>query len=276
MLVRFIINSKKNYKFMEKNYYFVIGQKNLDVVEAIKLLEAYHLPYRCLESPYIFTKTEEDALKQQGYEPYYVHVTYRSFPDGEEKFDSSFLYRLIGLLGKTFSDWQYDVMTYCEKPFAKEWSNRLRGFVIRGCSRAYIEKLQAENRKALGFNDKAEETAIQAVDEAMKRFSSNRDCLIVHWDYKPESSEFESFLPVLDRVFWLQNFVNVLIVTPECALYYGYRNIACDMVTLGTATACVTDNMTDFLYSIAHHRMDEAERFMQTKTAELRNAGLLW
>lgn len=261
---------------MEKNYYFVIGQKNLDVVEAIKLLEAYHLPYRCLEDPYIFTKTEEDALKQQGYEPYYVHVTYRSFPDGEEKFDSSFLYRLIGLLGKTISDWQYNVMTYCEKPFAKEWSNRLRGFVIRGWSRSYIERLQAENRKALGFNDKAEETAIQAVAEAMRRFSSNRDYLIVHWDYKPKHSEFEAFLPVLDRVFWWQNFVNVLIVTPECALYYGYRDIARDMVTFATATACVTDNMTDFLYSIAHHRMDEAERFMQTKTAELRNAGLLW
>ena len=104
----------------------------------------------------------------------------------------------------------------------------------------------------------------------------NRDYLIVHWDYKPESSEFESFLPVLDRVFWLQNFVNVLIETPKCALYYGYRDIACDMVAFATATACVMDNMTNFLYSIAHHRMDEAERFMQTKTAELRNAGLLW
>ena len=261
---------------MKKNYYFVIGQKDLDVVEAIKLLEAYHLPYRCLETPYIFTKTEENELKQKGYEPYYVHVSYRSFPDEEEKFDSSFLYRLIGLLNKTISDWQRDVMTYCERPFEKEWSNRLRGFVIRGCSRSYIEKLQAENRKALGFDDKAEEMAIQAVDEAMKRFSSNRDYLIVHWDYKPQSSEFEAFLPVLDRVFWLQNFVNVLIVTSECALYYGYRNIAWDMVTFGTATACVTDNITDFLYSIAHHRMEDAEKFLKPKTAELRNLGLLW
>lgn len=261
---------------MGKNYYFVIGQKDLDVVEAIKLLDAYHLPYRCLESPYIFTKTEEDALKQQGYEPYYVHVTYRSFPDEEEKFDSSFLYRLIGLLNKTIWDWQHDVMIYCERPFEKEWSNRLRGFVIRGCSRSYIEKLQAENRKALGFDNKAEERAIQAVDEAMKRFSSNRDYLIVYWDYDPESSEFESFLPVLDRVFWLQNFVNVLIETPKCALYYGYRDIACDMVAFATATACVMDNMTNFLYSIAHHRMEDAEKFLKTKTAELRKAGLLW
>ena len=47
---------------MEKNYYFVIGQRNLMVVEAIKLLVEHKLPFKCLEAPYIFTKDEEDEL----------------------------------------------------------------------------------------------------------------------------------------------------------------------------------------------------------------------
>ncbi len=261
---------------MEKNYYFVIGQKNLDVVEAIKLLDAHHLPYQCLEAPYIFTKNEEFELRQQGYEPHYINVAYRSCLLKKEEFNNSFLYQLLDFLGKPISDWRFDVMTYCEWPFEKEWANRLRSFVIRGCLRAYIEKLQAENRKALGFDDVAETTAEQAVAEAIKRFSSNRDYLIVHWNYFSKDSNFENFLPVLDRVFWLQNFVNVLIVTPECALYYGYRDIAREIVSFCTGTACINDNMTDFLYPIARHRMEDAEKFLKTKTAELRKAGLLW
>ena len=63
--------------FDMKNYYFVIGKKNLMVVEAVKLLIEHKLPFKCLEAPYIFTKDEEDELIAQGFVPYYVGVAYR-------------------------------------------------------------------------------------------------------------------------------------------------------------------------------------------------------
>lgn len=263
---------------MEKNYYFVIGQKNLMVAEAVKFLQEKNAPFRCLEEPYIFNKDEEDALINQGYVPYYVNVAYRSSYDGYYQINDSFLYKLYQMFGVSSAtiDWHYDVMMFCLGTLTWNWSANLQRFVQLGYDKGYVQKMQTENRLALGIDEQAEQTAEQAVNEALKNAVKPYDYLVVRWNYPAKNCDLETFLPVLDRVFWVQHFVNVLIITPDNAFYYGYKNVALDIFQNANCSTFYFGITSGAFYPLNEDSIGRAVQFIRQKTAELKKTGLLW
>lgn len=261
---------------MEKNYYFVIGQRNLMVVEAIKLLVEHKLPFKCLEAPYIFTKDEEDELIAQGFVPYYVGVAYR----GDcyyHKITDAFLYKLLVMLNKGISDWPLAVLEYCcgNSHLGRGCVN-VQDLIMGGYKRQEIEHLQTENRKALGFDEKAEASAQQALDEALAKAPQQPEYLVVNWDFKVSDVSFEGFLPILDRVFWLQRFVNVVIFAQNCAFYFGYQRIArALMPKWGCSSFCFGQCSAALYASDDVHKAWVAE-CLAAETAKLKAEGLLW
>ena len=263
---------------MKKNYYFVIGQKNLMVAEAVKLLQENNAPFRCLEEPYIFTKDEEDELIKQGYEPYYVNVAYRSSYDGYYQINDSFLYKLYQMLEKkcTIYDMHYDVMMLCLGTYTWDWLANLRRFIQLGYAKTYVQKMQTENRLALGIDEQAEKMAEQAVNEALKNSVKPYDYLVVRWNYPVKNCDFECFLPVLDRVFWVQHFVNVLILTPNNAFYYGGQKTALEIFRNANCSTFCFEFSAGALYTLNEDSVNRAVKVLQDKTTELRKTGLLW
>ena len=263
---------------MNKNYYFVIGKKSIMVAEAIKLLQEHHVPFKCLDDPYIFDKNEEDELMRQGYVPYYVNVAYRSSCDVYYQINDSFLYKLYQLLEKrcVMSDTHYDAMMFCVGTYTWDWSANLRRFVQIGYAKTYVQKMQAENRLALGIDEQAEHLAELAVSEALKNVTKNNDYLIIRWNYPAKNCDLETFLPVLDRVFWVQHFVNVLIITPDNAFYYGYKNVALDIFQNANCSTFYFGITSGAFYPLNEDSIGRAVQFIRQKTAELKKTGLLW
>ena len=260
---------------MEKKYYFVIGAKNVVIAEAVKVLEEKGAAFRQLDPPYIFTQDEVIDLQMQGYTLVYLGVTYRSENKEYMQITDSPLYKVLQLTGSEFSitDRQYMAMDYYLGKFRFDWAVNLRKLIAAGWSKEEIVRLQRQNREALGFDEEAENTAQKAVDQAL---SGKTDFLVVEWNYKNESTDFENWLPILDRIFWIQNFVNVLIITPHNAAYYGYGRIAAQIGSCASLTSCSGGNLAQFLYPLAENDKCRAVDLLKTETALLRKNGLLW
>ncbi len=261
---------------MEKKYYFVIGAKNVVIAEAVKVLEEKGAAFRQLDPPYIFTQDEVDDLQKQGFTPVYLGVAYRSEDMEYTQITDSPLYKVLQLTGSQFNitDWQYMAMEYYLGKFRFDWSGNLRKLIAAGWSREDIVKLQRQNREALGFGEEAENTAQKAVEQAWS--GRKTDFLVIKWDYKNESTDFENWLPILDRVFWIQNFVNVLIITPHNAAYYGYGSIAEKIGSCASLTSCCGGNLAQFLYPLTYSDKCRAVNLLKTETALLRKNELLW
>lgn len=259
-----------------ENYYFVIGKKNLMVVEAVKLLIEHKLPFKCLEAPYIFTKDEEDELIAQGFVPYYVGVAYRD--DGSyNTITDAFLYKLLTMLHEGINDWPWAVLEYCcgNARLGRSCGN-IQDLIMGGCKRHEIERLQSENRKALGFDEQAELSAKQAIEKAMTNSPKHPEYLVVDWDFKAGDVSFEGFLPILDRVFWLQRFMNVVIFAKDCAFYFGYQVIArALMPKLGCSSFCFGQCSAALYAPDDVHKAWVAE-VLAAETAKLKAEGLLW
>lgn len=260
---------------MEKKYYFVIGAKNVVIAEAVKVLEEKGAAFRQLDPPYIFTQDEVADLEKKGYTLVYLGVTYRSENTEYMQITDSPLYKVLQLTGSEFSitDRQYMAMDYYLGKFRFDWAANLRKLIAAGWSKEDIVRLQRQNREALGFDEEAENTAQKAVDQAL---SCKTDFLVVEWNYKNESTDFENWLPILDRIFWIQNFVNVLIITPHNAAYYGYGRIAAQIGSCASLTSCSGGNLAQFLYPLAENDKCRAVDLLKTETALLRKNGLLW
>ena len=263
---------------MNKNYYFVIKKKGIMVVEAIKLLQEYHVPFKCLDDPYIFDKNEEDELMRQGYVPYYVNVAYRSSCDVYYQINDSFLYKLYQLLENrcVMSDTHYDAMMFCVGTYTWDWSANLRRFVQIGYAKTYVQKMQAENRLALGIDEQAEHLAELAVSEALKNVTKNNDYLIIRWNYPVKNCDFELFLPILDRVFWLQHFVNVLILTPNNAFYYGCQKVALEIFQNANCSTFYFGITSGAFYPLNEDSINRAINVLQEQKKKKKKAGLLW
>lgn len=263
---------------MEKNYYFVIGQKNIMVAEAIKILQKSNLPFKCLKEPYLFTKDEEDALVQQGYEPYYVNVAFRSAHNVYYQISDSFLYKLYQWNSdkKAISDKHYDAMMFCLGTVSWNWATNLQNLVRLCQNKAYIQQLQAENRLALGIDKQAEQTAEQAVHETLKNATKPYDCLVVRWNYPAQNCDIETFLPILDRVFWVQHFVNVLVVTQKNVFYYGYQKMAMEVFQKFGISGFFDGYACGAMYPLDEEKIESVGNFFAEKTADLRKNGLLW
>ena len=261
---------------MEKNYYFIIGQKNLMVAEAIKVLAENNLPFKCLERPYIFTKNEENELIAQGFVPYYVGVAYRDIIY-YDKLKDAFLCKLLWMLRKGISDWQFAVLEYCcGNPTLGRGGASLRDLIRSGYKRKEIELLQCENRKAMGFDAKVEAAAQQAVTEAIAKAPKQQDYLVVFWNFEVENVDFESFLPVLDRVFWLQRLMNVVIFAKNCAFYYGYRGIAKKLMFEWKMSSFCYGYCSGALYAQDEVHVANVVACLKQETAKLKAEGLLW
>lgn len=261
---------------MEKKYYFVIGAKNVVIAEAVKVLEEKGAAFCQLDPPYIFTRDEAVDLAMQGYTLVYLGVTYRSENTEYMQITDSPLYKVLQLTGSEFSitDRQYMAMDYYLGKFCFDWAANLRKLIAAGWSKEEIVRLQRQNREALGLGEEAEKTAQKAVDRALS--GKKTDFLVIEWNYKNESTDFENWLPVLDRVFWIQNFVNVLIITPYNAAYYGYGRIAAQIGSCASLTSCSGGNLAQFLYPLAENDKCRAVDLLKTETALLRKNGLLW
>lgn len=259
----------------QKKYYFVIGEKNLMVAEAIKLLTEYQLPFKCLEMPYIFTKDEEDELLAQGFVPYYVGVAYRN-NCSYDKISDAFLYQLLMMLDKPINDWQSAVLTYCCGNFASSWKLNLHDLIMSGQQRKDIERLQEENRRALGFDEQAELSAQQAVDEAMLKANKQENYLIIAWKYKAKYIDFEAFMPVLDRVFWRQRWINVVVFAENGAFYYGYNKIAEALLRKWKYTGFAAGCQSGALYAQDEEHKALIAEVLAAETAKLKDEGLLW
>ena len=263
---------------MEEKYYFVIGERNIVVAETIKVLESCGAAFRLLEKPYIFTRDEEEKLLEQGFKPVYIGVSYRSDTAEYNRVEDSVLYKALQYAKKEFSinDWQYMVMEYYLGRFHLDWSCNLRKLIAAGNSRKEIVKLQRQNREAIGFDEEAEKSAQVAVDEALNTAGRRNDFLVIKWNYQTEDSDFENWLPILDRVFWIQNFVNVLIITPYNAAYYGYGSIAFQIIACCNSTGCASGNLAEFLYPLSKDDILRTIRFLKKESSTLRKEGLLW
>lgn len=263
---------------MEKKYYFVIGKQNIVIAEAVKVLKNCGALFKLLNAPYIFTKTEEDKLLAQGYTPFYIGVTHRNNNEEYTRMEDSVLYKVLQYAKKEFliTDWHYMVMDYYLGKFRFDWSCNLRKLIAVGNTRKEIVKLQRQNREAIGFDEEAEKSAQVAVDEALNTAGRRNDFLVIKWNYQTEDSDFENWLPILDRVFWIQNFVNVLIITPTNAAYYGYGHIAFKIGGCCSKTSCTSGNMTQFLYPLNQDDILRAVRLLKKETTALRKEGLLW
>lgn len=261
---------------MEKRYYFVIGAKNVVIAEAVKVLEEKGAAFRQLDPPYIFTQDEAIDLVMQGYTLVYLGVAYRSEDMEYTRITDSPLYKVLQLTGSEYAatDWQYMAMDYYLGKFRFDWSGNLRKLIAAGWSKEDIVKLQRQNREALGFDEEVENTAQKAVDQALS--GRKTDFLVIKWDYKNESTDFENWLPVLDRIFWIQNFINVLIITPHNAAYYGYGRIAAQIGSCASLISCSDGNLAQFLYPLAENDKCRAVDLLKTETALLRKNGLLW
>lgn len=261
---------------MEKKYYFVIGAKNVVIAEAVKVLEEKGAAFRQLDPPYIFTQDEVDDLQKQGFTPVYLGVAYRSENMEYTRITDSPLYKVLQLTGSEHAatEWQYMAMEYYLGKLRFDWSGNLRKLIAAGWSKEDIVKLQRQNREALGFGEEAENTAQKAVEQAWS--GRKTDLLVIKWDYKNKSTDFENWLPVLDRVFWIQNFVNVLIITPSNAAYYGYRNIALNIIGCTGVSSSVGGSLAQILYPLAEENKQRIIKFLKTETALLRKNELLW
>lgn len=246
------------------------------VVEAIKLLIEHKLPFKCLEAPYIFTKDEEDELIAQGFVPYYVGVAYRD-DCYYQNIPEAFLYKLLTMLHGGISDWLWAVLEYCcGDPHQGRGCVNVQDLIMGGYKRQEIERLQTENRKALGFDEKAEALAQQALDEALAKTPQQPEYLVVDWDFKVSDVSFEGFLPILDRVFWLQRVANVVVFAQNCAFYFGCQPIArALMPKWGCSSFCFGQCCAALYAPDDVHKAWVAE-CLAAETAKLKAEGLLW
>ncbi len=227
---------------MEKNYYFVIGERNASTAEIISILDQKKIPY-CLrrkDENYI-----PSAPEYQGRELIYIgmpQMAYRGFICFNYPYvethkaplwyvaDSSFL--------GAFNKAHIPLIIYnAGNNIYNKWSE-IQELLNTGYNPDIIKQIQLADRLARNVNEEIENQAEQQAQE----FASAQklhDLLVFRLDTPLNFSEAERYsqhenlLAVTDRAVWLQKYQNVLILDNHYVAYAGILQLDLEEICNG-------------------------------------------
>ena len=262
---------------MDEKYYFIISQKSIMSSEIISFLEKKKVPYKMVP----FGKEREEAEKiSNQYTPIFIGnrgigcegFLYPYYNEIESPLFKT--YQLFGALEK-LEDWHYQIMSFCKGILEYTWDANLRLLIQMGYSKKEIQDLQNKNRESMEFPEMMEKAAQNAVENSL--VGSDKSLLVINWDIEECLFSFEKWLPVLDRVFWLQTNINVLIFTPKQGFYYGYRDIAMELMkSSGYTSMTLSGRSLTYLGSLDRLKKYQIEQDIRSLIKKKIKQGLIY
>ena len=256
-----------------KNYYFFIGQMNACTAITIDLIKKHKASYEIVpfDNSCNCYKADDKVEKamQDGYTPVFIGMNYKFGKSFDYPYQSEYASPFCEVQ-KLFNDFECSriqnfVLVYTMQPLLFLWSEQIPKLVISGASKAEIVEIQNLDEKARGYTPEMLKN-IDALLEPFKYLSARSRGLIV-LELKSETLDDQILIPILNRCFWLQRYLNVMVISKKMITYYGYRDIV-DKLQEETGLACgfAHYNLLDVIGNLTPEDISKFKKIAETET----------
>lgn len=227
---------------MEKNYYFVIGERNASTAEIIRILDQKKIPYCLCGKDDVYEPLPKECQGRQ--------VVYIGMPQMSGKGNICFNYpyvethkaplrnvadsSMLGVLNET----HIPLMIYNAGNNIYNKCGEIQELLNTGYNSDIIKQIQLADRLARDVNEEIENQAEQQAQE-FASMQKLHDLLVFRLDTSLNFSEtewysqHENLLAVTDRAVWLQKYQNVLILDNHYIAYAGILSLDLEEICNG-------------------------------------------